>query len=327
MEAPPKINSANKTRRVAREVFSDRIMVLLILSLMISRKLLLDVFRCSRMRSNTTMVSCTEKPRMVSNAVIKRLSTSIHFHHVRKLKIPVVINISCARAIIAAMPYTQEGTGPLEVFRNAQVIKRTMATNTMMMAFIALLFSSAPTLGPMDSKLVSCVPGNAVFRFSRTFCRVSLSMGLSLSMYSFSSVGCTLTSPSSSVCKLLFTLSISGLCSEKLTRICVPPVKSMPSFSPHTAKETALNTARPMEIPMSNFSKRSILYIHLLLMNFFDPKKDLHMFFRQPNGNDSHKRSGYRYCRKHTHTNAQGERNGKSLNQAGGKSTENKTGD
>src|SRR3989442_1570054 len=59
-------------------------------------------FRFSRMRSNTTIVSCTENPMMVSTAVTKRLSTSTFKKKPRIAKMPSRMRASCSKAKVAA---------------------------------------------------------------------------------------------------------------------------------------------------------------------------------------------------------------------------------
>ena len=60
--------------------------------------------RFSRIRSNTTIVSWTEKPMIVRTAVTKRLSISTFRKNPRIAKIPSTTAASWRSAMIAAMP-------------------------------------------------------------------------------------------------------------------------------------------------------------------------------------------------------------------------------
>ncbi len=56
------------------------------------------------MRSNTTMVSCTEKPITVKIAVKKSASASQPKSRLQMLKMPTVTRMSCTIAMIAETP-------------------------------------------------------------------------------------------------------------------------------------------------------------------------------------------------------------------------------
>ena len=58
----------------------------------------------SRMRSNTTIVSCTEKPMIVRIAVMKARSTSVPRNSPRSANSPRITNASWSTAITAAAP-------------------------------------------------------------------------------------------------------------------------------------------------------------------------------------------------------------------------------
>ena len=77
IDCPPKRNRASKTKNNVTEVFKDLASVWLIAAFVISSKGLPGIRRMfSRIRSNTMIVSLTEYPSMVNNAVINNASTS-----------------------------------------------------------------------------------------------------------------------------------------------------------------------------------------------------------------------------------------------------------
>ena len=75
----------------------------------------------------------------------------------RTEKIPNVIIISCKSATTATIPYFQELMRLEEIFLKAHATYKIIATTTIAIAQIALFFSSAPIIGPIDSKRFSSI--------------------------------------------------------------------------------------------------------------------------------------------------------------------------
>lgn len=75
VELAPKSNRARSMKMMVRELFRERIMVSVIAWLIVDSSLTELLPLNSLILSKTTMVSWTEKDRMVSTAVTKRRST------------------------------------------------------------------------------------------------------------------------------------------------------------------------------------------------------------------------------------------------------------
>src|SRR5579875_3022501 len=106
MSSLPKMVSADSVNSTVSEVFSERDIVCIRLASTICSKVS-TVRRCmfSRMRSKTTIVSCTEKPTTVSKAVMKSESIwMVGKIFPRIEKTPSTTSTSCSIAIMAQVP-------------------------------------------------------------------------------------------------------------------------------------------------------------------------------------------------------------------------------
>ena len=92
IDAAPRINRDNRVINVEIEVFIDLVNVSFRAAFETSSNVsdFLIFNRFSLILSNTTIVSCTENPKIVNNAVMKRISISIP----NKENIPSVITTS-----------------------------------------------------------------------------------------------------------------------------------------------------------------------------------------------------------------------------------------
>src|SRR5438552_14508441 len=104
--APPNRVSALKVKITVSDVFSERAMVCTRLAFTTWSNVS-EVRRCmfSRMRSNTTIESCTEKPTTVNKAVINRASIWKPINQPRIEKTPSTTSTSCNSATTALVPY------------------------------------------------------------------------------------------------------------------------------------------------------------------------------------------------------------------------------
>src|SRR5712692_6505624 len=106
--SPPETRIATRTRTTVKLVMTDRTAVCMMLMFTTcSNESLWLTRRFSRMRSKTTMVSCTEKPTTVRTAVTNRLLISpiLRCNPVpRMAKTPVSRKTSCSRAASADPP-------------------------------------------------------------------------------------------------------------------------------------------------------------------------------------------------------------------------------
>lgn len=111
VDCGPQITSARRARRTVTEVIMDRVIVSEILfptTLANDSTNLFSSFvrRRSRMRSNTTIVSLTDTPRIVRSPTTKSVSTGIP----KNAKIPAGIMTSWIKTNTAKNPYTQDET-------------------------------------------------------------------------------------------------------------------------------------------------------------------------------------------------------------------------
>jgi len=103
--SPPKSTNASNINRMVNELESDLPMVSVrARSEITSNDARSPRLVISRILSNTTMVSCTEKLMVVKNAVTKSVSTSTPYHRPKSENRPKTTNKSWTRAIMADMP-------------------------------------------------------------------------------------------------------------------------------------------------------------------------------------------------------------------------------
>ena len=138
IDAPPSNSKVVKTIITVIEVLIERASVWFRLALVISSKLFPGVRRrFSRIRSNTTIVSLTEKPRIVSKAVINKASTSILGKKCPMIeKAPTTNKISWASAIIVVTANRHEEAG-FGTDRKEKAINKMMAIQATITAVTA----------------------------------------------------------------------------------------------------------------------------------------------------------------------------------------------
>ena len=108
MVTPPIRNIAMIVSTVTNDVLIDRTSVSVRLTFTASEKgTSASREVTSRTRSNTTIVSCTEKPITVRIATMKAVSTSVPVTFASSENSPSTITESCTSAITAQSPYRQ----------------------------------------------------------------------------------------------------------------------------------------------------------------------------------------------------------------------------
>src|SRR3990167_8726924 len=141
---PPKRIRAKSIRIIVRELLSERTIVsVTALFARWEKGVVVSIFVCSRILSNTTIVSWTEKDIVVKIAVTNNVSNSASKNLLKSEYVPKTIRKSWISATIAASPYVKREN---EIVRYRKIPM--IATMAAMIVFCAVSF---PMVGPTVS--------------------------------------------------------------------------------------------------------------------------------------------------------------------------------